>query len=81
MWGNTVFREIHATHYHKQSLDELNGMVLRRLSAITASDKWHVDKGYTKAIRQAQFFVWDKNQGLTDIINSVVLSDDLTDVL
>jgi len=81
IWGNTVFREIHATHLHSRSMYEINGMLVRRLSAITASDKWHVDKGYTKAIRQAQFFVWDKNQGLTDIINSVVLNDEITNIL
>ena len=49
-----------------------NGIVFRRISAITAADAWHSEKGFIGSTRQAQAFVWDKDHGLEVILNSNV---------
>jgi hypothetical protein len=72
MWGKSVFREYHLGHLHTESSVTKNGIVFRRISAITATDAWHSEKGFIGSVRQAQAFVWDREQGLQVIVNSNV---------
>lgn len=72
IWGDTRFRELHIGHQHIEGLQEYTGFKIRNISSITATDDWHCDKGYVNVIRQAQAFVWYKDKGLRDVINSVV---------
>ena len=74
MWGKSVWREMHMGHYHTESTVTKNGIVFRRISAITAADAWHAEKGFLGSVRQAQAFVWSKDNGLQTIINSNVLA-------
>ena len=71
-WGETKYREFHLGHLHHERVKESGGIVFRRVSAITATDAWHTEKGYKGAVRKAQAFVWDKEHGLVTIINSTV---------
>lgn len=75
MWGESVFREFHMGHLHTESTVTKNGIVFRRISAITAPDAWHVENGFIGSVRQAQAFMWDKEFGLQAILNSNVRSD------
>jgi len=63
-WGKTQFREIHTGHYHKQQLEEQFGVRVRILSALCPPDDWHAAQGYIGALRQAEAFVWSKDEGL-----------------
>lgn len=72
MWGKSLFREYHLGHLHTESSVTKNGIVFRRISAITATDAWHSEKGFVGSVRQAQAFVWDKEYGLQAILNSNV---------
>jgi len=72
MWGKSIFREFHMGHLHTESSVTKNGIVFRRISAITATDAWHSEKGFIGSVRQAQAFVWDREQGLQVIVNSNV---------
>lgn len=72
MWGKSLFREYHLGHLHTESSVTKNGIVFRRISAITATDAWHAEKGFVGSVRQAQAFVWDKDHGLQVIVNSNV---------
>jgi hypothetical protein len=63
-WGRTKFREIHTGHYHKQQLEEHNGVRVRILSALCPPDDWHSAMGYVGALRQAEAYVWSKTEGL-----------------
>jgi hypothetical protein len=63
-WGRTQFREVHTGHYHKQQLEEFHGVRVRILSALCPADDWHAAQGYVGAIRQAEAFVWSKEEGL-----------------
>jgi len=71
-WGETKYREFHLGHLHHERVKEDGGIIFRRISAVTATDAWHAEKGYKGAVRKAQAFVWDKEQGLVAIINSTV---------
>jgi predicted phosphodiesterase len=72
-WGRTKFHEWHLGHLHSEQTKEENGIIIRNISSITGSDAWHIESGYVGAIRKAQAFVWDKEIGLTDILNSVIM--------
>jgi hypothetical protein len=71
-WGVTEFREWHLGDLHHESSKEANGIIIRRLSTITATDAWHAQKGYKGSIRKASAFVWDKACGKILTIDSIV---------
>ena len=70
-WGSTLYREIHAAHYHsEQSIIESCGAICRFLPSVTGTDVWHYDNGYTGALTKTQSFIWSKEEGLKAIINT-----------
>ena len=73
-WGKSVWREMHMGHLHTESTTTKNGIVFRRISAITATDAWHSENGFIGSVRQAQAFIWRKERGLVAILNSNVTS-------
>ena len=75
LWGKSIFREFHMGHLHTELTKTNNGIIFRRISAITATDSWHVENGFIGSVRQAQAFIWDKELGLQAILNSNVLNN------
>lgn len=70
LWGQAKFREMHAAHLHsEQMIQEINGVIVRRISSPTASDTWHTEHGYIGAVRKAQVFLYEKERGLLQTIN------------
>ena len=84
MWGRTKYREFHLGHLHseqakqaegivfKKQIQESDGLIIRHLPSITGSDVWHYNSAYVGAIRKTQGLIYDKEYGLTDILNFVV---------
>ena len=81
MWGESKFREMHVGHLHSEIVkppkgsrlvNEEDGVIVRHLSSISATDAWHSKMGFIGAVRKSQNFIYDKEKGLTDIIHSVV---------
>jgi hypothetical protein len=72
-WGDSSFREFHMGHLHTEDLKTRNGIIFRRISAITGTDAWHYDNGFIGSTRQAQAFLWHKVNGLQAILNSNVV--------
>ena len=72
-WGRSQFREWLLGDLHHEEAKETGGIVIRRLSAITATDAWHAGKAYIGSVQKASAFIYHKEKGLQDIINSVVL--------
>ena len=70
MWGRTKFREAHLGHFHKTqvrnspTVDERHGARVRVLSSLCASDAWHAENQFVGNMRQAEAFVWNKEEGL-----------------
>lgn len=74
LWGKSIFREFHAAHLHsEQMIQEINGVIVRRVSAPTAADTYHVQHGYLGAVRKVQTFIWDRERGLSRTINTPVM--------
>jgi hypothetical protein len=74
LWGNAKYCEMHTAHLHSEhSYEEINGVIVRRISSPTATDTWHYTSGYVGAVRKAQTFIWDKELGLEQIINTPVM--------
>ncbi len=73
LWGNAKYCEMHVKHLHsEQMIQEINGVIVRRISSPTASDSWHTNAAYLGAVRKAQTFIYDKDRGLVQIINTPV---------
>lgn len=73
LWGQALYHEMHTAHLHsEQMIQEINGVIVRRISSPTAADTWHTESGYLGAVRKAQTFLYDKERGLMQIINTPV---------
>lgn len=63
MFARTKYREAHLGHFHKEMLNEYNGIKTRFIPSICTTDEWHKMMGYQQ-LRVAQAFMWNKNSGL-----------------
>jgi hypothetical protein len=73
LWGQAKYREMHTAHLHSEHMiQEINGVIVRRISSPTALDTWHTQSGYMGAVRKAQVFLYDKERGLIHTINTPV---------
>lgn len=75
LWAKSIFREFHMGHLHIEITGTNNGIIFRRIAAITATDAWHGENGFLAALRQAQAFIWHKEFGLQAILNSNVMEN------
>lgn len=74
LWAKAKYREFHSGHLHsEQMIQEINGVIVRRISAPPATDTWHTQSGYIGSVRKAQTFLYDKELGLRQIINTPVM--------
>jgi len=75
MWSNVDYVEIHRGHFHAnkamklQAIEELNGITVRNLSSMSATDYWHDAKGFIGNIKKAQAFIYSRQNGLQGILN------------
>ena len=69
-WGATTYREFHLGHIHHKreikykSAQEYQGVIVRYMSSLSATDAWHHKKGYVGSKRSAEALVWDAEKGL-----------------
>ena len=75
MWSDVDYVEVHRGHYHTnkatklQAIEELNGITVRNLSSMSATDYWHDSKGFIGNIKKAQAFIYSRQNGLQGILN------------
>lgn len=73
LWAQAKYAEFHAAHLHSEhAIEEINGVIVRRVSAPAATDTWHNSSGYVGSVRKAQTFIYDKERGLVEILNTPV---------
>ncbi len=77
-WSRTSFREIHTGHRHCDKVTEDHGVKVRILPALCPPDDWHQEHGYVENQRQAEAFIWNKDQGL---VATVLYNDAAFDTL
>ena len=71
-WSDIKYTEVFLQHLHsEQVLMEDNNMRIQRLPTISAKSKWTNDKGYNSK-RQCKSFIYDKNNGLTDVLYTII---------
>ena len=67
-WSSIRYCEVHAAHLHSEkAIEEINGVLIRRIGASTATDTWHKRRGYIGSVRKAQAFLINKETGIRDI--------------
>ena len=64
MWGRTKYRECHTGHLHMTKTDEQHGFRTRILPSLTAPDDWLATNGFVGNLRNAEGYVWSKQEGL-----------------
>ena len=75
LWSDVDYVEVHRGHYHTnkatklQAIEELNGITVRNLSSMSATDYWHDSKGFIGNIKKAQAFIYSRQNGLQGILN------------
>lgn len=74
LWAQSKFREMHTAHLHSEHMiNEINGVIVRRISSPSAADTYHSTHGFLGAVRKSQTFIYDKQRGLIHIINIPVM--------
>jgi len=74
-WSDVDYVEVHRGHLHTnkstkmQAIEELQGITIRNLSSMSATDYWHDSKGYIGNIKKAQAFLYNRMNGLQGILN------------
>jgi len=75
MWSDVDYVEVHRGHFHTnkatklQAIEELNGITIRNLPSMSATDYWHDAKGFIGNIKKAQAFIYSRQNGLQGILN------------
>jgi len=75
VWSDVRYVEVHRGHLHTnkaykmQAVEELNGLTIRNLSSMSATDEWHDQKGYVGNVKKASAFVWSAYNGLQAKLN------------
>ena len=70
MMDECWLREYHTGHLHHRSKDtpgdyrEIESVIVRLSPALCPPDTWHVDQGFGSALRGAEAFVYNKNEGI-----------------
>jgi hypothetical protein len=67
-WALTEHRECHVGHLHQEMVRDFKGVVFRRVTAITATDLYHKNKGFIGNVKAGQCFIWDTEAGLDAIL-------------
>lgn len=78
MWARTMHREAHTGHYHSTKLEEYHGVRVRILPALCPADDWHSENGYVGALRNAEAYWWNAEEGLMAIF---MYNDDSQDAI
>lgn len=75
LWAASNFREWHlGDKHHKKDLlyrtEDKNGVTIRLLRSLSATDSWHFDKGFIGGVQAAEAFLWDRERGLVGQFNA-----------
>ena len=73
MWSNSTHMFWILAHLHNAMTYEKQGYLeIMRLPTISGRSRWTIKNGYTQTDKKTQCFVFNKEDGLTDIINILV---------
>ena len=73
-WGLTKYREFHLGHLHHVRSASYNpafeqqGVMIRHMPSLSATDAWHSSRGYVANKRSAEAYLWSQDKGLKSIL-------------
>lgn len=67
LWGKTIERTWFTGHLHNEDVTTGQGVFIRQAPTLCGTDAWHKQKGYIQNINRTQAFIYDYEDGLTDI--------------
>lgn len=67
LWGETIERTWFTGHLHNENVTTGQGVFIRQAPTLCGTDVWHKKKGYVQNIYRTQSFIYNYNEGLTDI--------------
>jgi predicted phosphodiesterase len=62
LWGKTLYSEWITGHYHKNFMDEKQGVTKRVVGSLTGTDAWHYESGYVGSLKAGQALIYNENQ-------------------
>lgn len=78
LWGQSKYREWHTGHLHKKGdtkykpIDEVGGVLIRRLPALCAIDAWHYHEKYIDHIPASDCFILSRENGVQGTFTAFV---------
>jgi hypothetical protein len=77
LWSKSMHREVHEGHIHTRQMNEVMGVVSRRIPALCPPDFWHSSNDYVGNLMGAQGFLWHDEDGLIGTVEYYVKSSKL----
>lgn len=78
MWASTFYREWLLGHLHHknklitQESKDYQGVIISQLTSPSSADAWHHTKGYVGAIKGAEGFIYNKEEGkIASVIHNI----------
>jgi hypothetical protein len=72
-WGETKYHCFLLGHLHKkQLLEDDYGVDIRRMPSVTSASAWTTSQGYCGTNKMSETYVFDKDKGLVEVINTIV---------
>lgn len=76
LWSKAKYREWHIgdKHHAKRlrfEVEEKNGVVIRYMRSLSATDTWHFDHGFVGSQRAAEGYLWSAENGMVAQFNAV----------
>lgn len=65
-WGETIHSEVHVGHLHNESVRDVQGVIVRRMLAMTPACNWSSHQGYGHPTRGIEGFLWHAEDGLVN---------------
>lgn len=62
LWGKTKYSEWIIGHYHKNYVDERQGVTKRVIGSFSGTDAWHYENGFIGTAKTAQGIIYNKKQ-------------------
>lgn len=72
-WGECKYKMFLMGHLHKQQLLEDDyGVDIRRLPSVVGASAWTASQGYCGTNKMSQTFIFDKDKGLIEVMNTII---------
>lgn len=72
-WGECRYKTFIMGHLHtRQLLEDDHGVDIRRMPSVVGASAWTSQMGYVGSNKMSETYVFDKNKGLIEIINTII---------